>query len=547
MKSNFQLILSAMMIAQSATVYGQAPVGSVNPIVGGSSNGPTIIGSQAGDYNINQVTQDNTKVMLAILQRTDKIQDVDRQYLLGIAERMNTKLNELNDLRIKLVTMSRALEMQPLDKYLQLITEVDQKNQALILDLSTSTVINRESLPSYSPIQVGGTTATVNNYGEIRFDELTKRVDTIRTTLISSMNDLKFLNLVSPVGQPVQITSNALNPNLQGIRILTRQQIEQYREKIEMSLTLNEDTVLLQQRYVDQVVNLINQFVTNYGTSEWLRFTDDNDAKARRESFERITDAFQRRSFLRKKYGIRMGAIQPKGEYPKRIANFEKFALQPLREALGVLNRAAAMNDIELQAAFENTRNFVQMYDEKVTPVLKSRSVILSHDDKKMDFSSSDTGFLVRVNSTVTFLTGQRPTAEILLSIMRLILSDIQEEMMLSMNKVEAMKNYHDAKYRATDALKAANNKRICEIDFTLSANAHQRNCVPLGITRKAAQLVGGSGQGVAETFSALLNIYEYDLKADRQDAENARKILEAALAAGNDQAKEDEENDLFN
>lgn len=540
---SFSILLSGLILAQSALVYGQN-IGTVNPIVGGSGN--SFIGT-SGDYNINQVTQDNTKVMLSILERTNQIQDIDRQYLLSISERMNSKLNEINNLRMKLVKMSRALELQKLADFISIINDVEEKNQALILDLATSTTITRESLPSFSPVQVGNMSATVNNFGNVDLSKLTKDVDSQRKLMLDNMNNLKIRNLVSPVGQPVEILQNALNPDLKGIRILTKEQIQDMTLKVQLAMTLDESTVELQQKMVDQTVNLVNSFVNNYGSSEWLRFTDDNDGKARVIAFKQVTDAFMRRSFLRKKYGIRMGAIQSDG-YPKQIVNFEQFALQPIKLALKSLKREAAVSDTELQAAFESARNFVQLYDEKVTPVLKSKDVIMKNEGKQMEFSSSDTGFIVKANSALTYLTGQRATAEVLLSIMRLVLSDVREEMMLSQNSIEEMKSYHDAKYRSTNELKQDNNKRICEIDFTLSQEVHNRNCKAIGVNTKATQIVGGNGKSMAEIFSTMMNNIEYIEKASRQDAVNAKKILDAAIRAGNDQEEQDSKDDgLFN
>lgn len=536
------LALATMIFLQVTQTYAQN-VGTISPIVGGQGN----VLADSGDYNINQVTQDNTKIVLQVLQDSKIAAQIDREYIAGIAERFNQKLSELNTLRMKLVKMSNSLQMVQLQDYLNVVNEINEKNEALVLDLSTSTVLTRESLPSFSPIRAGSLQIDVNTAGSVNLSPLVSNVDAARQDLLAKANNVQIVGrLVTPMGHPFNITSNALTPNLAGVRILSLDQIKKLNTEIADAMTLDEDTIQYQRDMVDFTVNSINQFVTEYGTSEWLRFSNENDMKAQGESFKRITDAFYRRSYLRKKYGIRMGAIQSVG-YPKSIANLEAFGLQPLREALKSFRRDAAVSDLELDAAFAAARQFVELYDQKVTPVLKSRKEIMMNKDKELEYSSADTGFIVKANSAITFLTGQRQTSEILLSIMRLVLADIREEKMLAAGELEAMKTYHDAKYRSTTELKEASNKRICEIDFTLSQAVHDANCKKYGV-KKATRPVIVRGTSMAEIFGGMVSQIETVEKARRQDALQKQKLVEAAIAAGNDQGSQDaEDSSQFN
>ncbi len=540
LKKNVCLILATVMFAQVTQVY--AAVGNITPITSGGN-----VLADSGDYNINQVTQNNTQVMMEVIKSTNLAAAIDREYIAGIAERMNSKLSELNSLRVKLVKMSTSLTQVQLQDYLNVVNEVNEKNEALTLDLATSTSLTRESLPSYSPVEVGNMKATVNTAGNVDLSPLTKRIEAARNELLQRMNNTKIENrIVTPLGHPFQVSSNALTPNMAGVRILTRDQIKQYNQEIQEAMTLDEDTIQYQRDMVDYTVNVINQFVTNYGTSEWLRFTNENDMKAQGESFKKILDVFARRSYLRKKYGMRMGAIQSQG-YPKQIVNLESFGLQPIKEAVKSFRRDAAVSDTELSAAFESARQFVELYDQKITPVLKSGKDIMLNKDKQLEYSSKDTGFIVKANSAVTYLTGQRHTAEILLSIMRFVLSDIREEMMLASNENEAMKQYHDSKYRATAELKKENNTRICQIDYTLSQAVHDANCKAL-VAQKAKRATIVRGDTISEIFGAMMSQIETVEKGRRQDAAQKQKLVEAALEAGNDKGAQDEnDGGLFN
>lgn len=523
-------------------------VGTIQPIVGGGK-GDTFIGAP-GDYNMNQITQDNTRVMLEILKQTEKIQEIDRAYLMGVVERLNAHLADLIGYNVKFHELAQkaALEYVDFQEYLTLLNKIRAKNEILETEILTQTLITRETLPSYDPLEFSGVNGRVPNYGNIDMSPVMTKVDAVRAKLIAEMNAVPFYNLVTPVGQRITITENALSPDLRGLNILTAQQIQQYEDEIKELITLSRPTYQYQRNYTDRTVTLILNFVKSYGKDEWLRFTNDNDGRARAEAFTQITDAFYRRSYLRKKYGIRMGAIQSRG-YPKQIANVETFGfqLQPVKVALESLRREPAENDIEVQNAFEAARNFVELYDAKITPIFASRDDILSNPDKSLEYSSPDTGFLVRANSAITYVTGQRRTAEALLMIMRLILSDIREEMMLLQNDHLAMANYHDAKYRATAEMKVENNIKICTIDWTLPMSTHQSVCEPLGVRRKAQRPTSTTGTSIQEIFSNLLAQYENVERARRQEATFKQELITAARQSLYTDEDLDGLGDLFN
>jgi hypothetical protein len=537
-KKSFVVLMSSLMMAQSLMAQSPTQVaGSVNPITGMGGGMTCIGGPGTCNMDINKVTQDNTAIMLKVLDQAALAQKIDRDYLAGIAERMNAKLQELNSIRTKMQALSLKLDgMGQFADYISLVNQANEKSQALQLELQTTTLLTRESLPSYSVLQAGNMNASSSNTGNVNMGPLTAAVEKARAELMAQMDGLRFTNLVTPVGQKVPTPERALSPSLAGLKILSESQIQEYNDEIQEKMTLKEQTKTYQKQYVNELVNKINSFVTNYGTEEFLRFPDandqSNDSVARASAFKGLTDAFYRRSYLRKKYGIRMGAIQSMN-YDKRILKWDKYGLQPLKTAMGSFRREAAMGESEIDNAFESVRNFVQTYDEKITPVLGSKKTVLERKGKKMEFSSADTGFLVRANSAFTFLTGQRPTAEALLMIMRLVLSDIQEEKMLMQSEMEAMKTYHDSKYRATAEMKSEDNKKICQMDFSLSTETHNGACKPLGINIKAKQSIGGDGRSISEIFGKIMSQYETSERARRQEANMKKQLIDAANEAG--------------
>lgn len=542
MKKQVYFFIAGMLTFQTFS-YAQ----NATAIVAGSRNGSTFVGN-AGKYDMNNISQDNTQIMLKVLDQNRDVQKADREFLLSTVARFNSHLKEIAELKIKFDQLSQKASLGTVnfEEYLNLVNQIKAKNSILEVELATQTSISRESLPSYSAAAAGDAKASVSTYGNIDLSALTGKINNVRGSLLADINNSQFKFLLTPLGQTISVNANALSPDLSKIAILSSDKIQELDEEIKLLTTMKRETKVYQQQFVDKSVTLINSFVESYGTSEWLRFQDANDSDAMKISFKNITDAFYGRSYLRKKYGLRMGAIQTKG-YPKSIANVERIgmALQPMKIALSSLRREAALTDVDVQSAFESARNFVQLFDEKTTAVLQDAKKTMA--GKKAEFSVREIGFVVRANSSITYLTGQRQTAEVLLMVMRLVLADAREEMMLLQNDRDALAAYHDAKYRSTDEVKKESNIRICKIDYMLSVDAHTKNCAPLGVARKAVRPTSNGGSSIVEIFSNLMAQYENVEKSRRQEADMKQQLLEAARSALKTDADKKEEDNLFN
>lgn len=541
-----RLIISTVAMMQFASVLAQAQaVPAVTPILDTRSSNDVIIGGP-GNYNYNRISQDNTAIALKLLEQVQGLQKQDRDYLLEVSNRLNGHLKDLISLQFQLLALSQKSYTSPVDlqEILRLGNVLREKDQVLSVDLATNTIITRDSLPSYSPIGVQSNPVDVPSGANINFTALTQRIDALRMKIYNESNALQFKLVVTPNGQPLSITANALNPDINGIYSLTPAQIQDLVNQVTELRTPTKATRDVGGRYVDLSVTLLNQFVNNYAKTEWMRFTNDNDGKALKEAYKQIIDVFYYRSYIRKKYGIRIGALQPVN-YNKIVINLENFGIQPLKMALTSFRREAAETQPDVLQAFESARNFVELYDAKITPVFAKRADILKNKDKSLEYSSQDTSFIVRANSAITWLTGQRRTSEVLLMLMRLVLSDIREEMMLIEGNRLAMGSYHDAKYRSTPETKLDANQKICRTDWTLPAQVFQAQCPAIGIKTPARPAVGMGGRSVPEMVSQLLSQIDLVENARSQDAES--KLLLIQMARGSmSQQTNDELNDLF-
>lgn len=530
------LVVTSLLASPFANA--QIPAG-----VQGPANGNQQV-ITAGNYS--QRTLDETKVALALLQQQKNVAAEDMAYLKEVVGRLASHINDSSDgliaLQLKFLALGQKSQQSPiaLAEYLQQVNQIRAKNAILASEIETNTLITRESLPSYDALNVGGTQVSALQAGNVNMAPTMARFTKLRTDLLAQINNTEFGMVITPSNEQVKVPEgNALNASLKGLEVLNAQQIQRLRNDIAEATGITRQTKIYQDKMVGLTSTLIREFVASVGTSEWLRATNENDNLARAEKFKSITNAFYYRSFLRQKSGARIGAIQTSA-YDKRKFNIEKFAMQPLKDALGMFRNQAATSEVELQQAFENIRNFVQLYDEKITPVFGKKKT----QPKKGDFLSNDTGFLVRANSLFTKATGQTRTAESLLMIMRLALADVREEMMLARGEVLEQKAYHDQRYRSTPELKEAANNKICVIDYDMPAASFAKNCAPKGFKQRA--LVGDPNNMMilAQGFNGQMKSVE----AKRaRDARRAQELIDAAAAAGNPGAAEQEADDQFN
>lgn len=589
MKRTLMTGMSFIVGMSSFTAYSQTPPVGVS-VIGGVNGGTTGFLS-AGQYDIKNIQQDNSKVFEQAIGHLKDMQKIDRDYLNEINARLLNGTKGLIDLarRFNELSQSASIGTVALEDYLKLINQIRQAEQNFSAELDALTLVTRETLPSQTSVSIGDAKVEIGSAGNINMAPVTQRFATLRDNLMRDMNGLKFPFIVTKLNQRISILDNALTPNLQGLQIMTADEIRAKTDEMQELLALDGSTTRLQVRYIERLRIDIRQFVEDYGTEEAFRFRDENDRQAKMQGFQLIQDAFYRRSYLRRKYGIPMGALRT-SVYKKSMANIEKFteSFRPLSEYLTMIEPQPAIQRAEVMKAFENARNFVQLYDEKVTPIFSKdaaakraanqrpaleenasyfdklvrggqnagdwvssqfagREEIMSAADKKLEYSSPDTGFLVRANSAITFLTGRQPTAEVMLAVMRMVLADAREELMLLQNDRAALQAYHNQRFQATPELKSDSLKRICQMDFTLSDSTHKANCVPLGVTYKASAPRGQPGSDISGLFLGLLNQYQMVEAAKAQQAENIRQLVAAARASGvNAEEQQSQEDDLF-
>ncbi len=464
-------VLAPALVASFAftpVAFSQTQVdGTIATVQSGSAIGF----NQDGTYDFNQVSQDNTRVIQDILNRKEDLNQQDRAFLESVVDRMNTQLADILVIRDEIRKMSQdslAKEVS-LDDFLAVSNKLRTALDTLDRELDLNTVITADSLPSATEISVGDQDITSPTVGNIDFGPLVERVNGQKSSILSDLDNYSVKVITEMLDSREFSGAQAfLNPDLACLQIIGPDRLEELNLQIEENNQLTRKTKDLLQGLVDSLPSLIQNFVTEYGTSEWLRFTNENDAMAAREEFMKIQELFFVRSYMRARYQIPIGAFQPGPSFDanKWILNLEDLTHQPLVQALKSENwsRTLAVTDLELVQAFAKVRHFVEMYDKKTIDAFASRDDLDAREEAN-NYTAKDVGFVTRINAAFTWATDQRATTEVLLGILKLMLNDIREEMMLTSFDNTAQQNFHEQNYFATPAMADNSARIICKVD----------------------------------------------------------------------------------
>lgn len=592
-KKKMSLFIVGMVLAQELTYtqamaqQAQAP-GTI--VIGGQG---AVSGFQsAGDYNINQTVMNFSQVAEKILDSRNANNQQDREYLQAISKRIAQSFQALVEKRKQFIKMSQDSQLQvgvKLSSYLALVNEINAMIDSIRIEIQTSSLISKDTLPS-NGIKIGN---QVIDTGSNSIIDMTKAMEPFLNDLnafIEQLNNVRFGKLEHK-GAWNSVSENALNPDLTKWPQMTPEEIQKAVEDIEKLSIVSTDTMRRQQFLADVVVSKVKEFIRMAGTEEFLRFRNDNDKSAFSVIYNEIEKAFFVRSYLRRKYGLQMGAIQSTS-YPKVIFNgervFKKEFLFPVATALNSIRSQTASADADLLRAFNDARQFVEQYDKMLTPILSTEAakkraeqaktelpkeaslwqiakakgadlykqavaqfaskeeimakkpVIMGENEKDMAYNSDDTGFMARMSGLLTTVTGQVSTTEALLAVMRLVLADIREELMLSQADWSAMQSYHFKRFMNGNAQIDKSFKTMCDVDNTLTPDARARaKAVTNGrvtCTPAPTGIFGNINRGGANVVTAARNLitqYENVDKSRAIQARNLRNLVESAIAAG--------------
>lgn len=476
---------SSLVLAQTKPLTASGGFGLVAPIV-----------AQPGQYDIQQ--RDVSLLLQEALKRAGEVQESDRRYLDQTVESLRLASNQYIQLLLvgefkKLSDISVAGQTVPVLKFLETLNQVRGSRAALINQLQILDGL-QSALPSDISIPDGKNSLNLPQARKINFSA-------ISTKIFEQVHKAEFLANNYPFviehTAGLQIIPNqsgsALNPVLQ-FPLLTGSQIAELQKKARRLSTPDAEFERSAESHGNLLKRLISVFVNQYGRMEAYRFRDAELARARADQFEQIVNAFWMRSYLRQVYGVRVGALLP-ANYKKRWMNTDLILV--LTEQLtqfSELTGPSQINDSDLMKAMEDIRMYLSVLGQRTEKILVG-----------------DASVIARLNSFITLMKGERPTAEALLMIMQLVAADIKEEQILATGfGLDSLVTFYQSRWKSTPQDIEINKKRVCAFDhlFNLQTNASQ--CYQ-----------GNPESGVKGVFVKMND----SLNAMSADIENANKI----------------------
>lgn len=496
-----------------------------------------VIVAEKGKYEITDTQV--TPVLQTILNRDAKVKDEDRAYIISVEKQVRAEYNNLmkavlGDFTTLSNQTTQGDQMVKAADFMKQVQKINELKASLEIAVDSLTSL-ADSMPSASTVNLEGTNQTASQYFNVNFDKLVKVYQDKTAALLDAANKLSFKIQLSN-GIPQVITENALSPKL-NTPLYTPAQLEGMQKEIgditaKIEVRLYKDREDLGAKLKENIAT----FAQMYGEDESYRFRGNKDKDgntietyygARNKMYTDMVNLFWTRSYLRAKYGMQLGAIQPT-KYVKKAGNIDKFTIRT--RTMNSFRQELAVNKTELDAAFENMRNWMILADERSQEIF-APNVGLSKG--KNLFAA----LLVKANALKTFIAGNRPNAEVSLMVARLLFADIMEEQMLQQTGGRnQLFNFYKTRYQTSDENKSLYAGMKCNFDKYYAASASgQRECSAALAGQIKDINAGGAGDinGILSTINDKMMISQSDVdRANSLRNEITKSVMSGATAS---------------
>lgn len=478
-----------------------------NPSVAAPFTGYSPLTVAPGEFQI--TSKDVSAIMTALINREGDVADNDRAYLDQLAAQTATDLNAYTDLLIvgdfkKLsdeVLGGRSAGIT-LDRFLETLNQVKAARVRIENKLALYQTLS-EALPSDRQIDDGKTVHQLPQPRKINFGPITSVVKEKMNAAEAIANNYPFIivkGLQTDIIPPNSGT--ALNPKLK-IQLLDATQFAARLKEIQKALVPSNEYIGLIRDFYADWKDMIAGFITRYGRMETYRFRDKALSDARARELESIVTGAWMISYSRFVNGTRQGAILP-ATYNKRYANIDLLTvsleeLQTFREETS----PDAISDNDLNDAIESYRNALKVLNQRTVKILDGDASILS-----------------RANSAITWIKGERPTAEALLLIVQLLAANVKEEQIIANGRgFDELEAFYNQRWRSTPEDEKVTDQRICAFDHIYNTqNRPTSNCY----------MGGDTGKGIKADFTRLNDELLQQSILINQSAEARRQLTRA-------------------
>jgi len=427
MKSKTQLWLAAVMATATLNAHGQANL-NVLASAGGSGN----VFGQAGDINLTSYDKNTLETLL--VKHFQQNQKEDREYIQSLVREIEIHMSNilqeayrsggLREMADKSLT-SRRIDfvdyLAATRSFEKMLADTQLKIQGLLTIPSSlrgaqNVTVNgqvRTEIPAALKVDL---TAVQNHYQA----QLNK--------VFEGLNKMTFLLDINGITQ--QVKGISFRPD----RIpFNAAEIKKMRDEAIRDLALI-------RAKVEEDVNQFNLYTRRqlmasirvFGKSQKYRLQLNQEGKD--QNIQDLEELFWARSYMRAMYGEKLGTFAV--DYTKRQLNWDFFATD---------------NNLQFVGDFIRSDEQLTEFQDKLTVALVTQT------SRSREVLARETSLLDRVVSAITWVKGEAPLAEINTVILKLMLGDIQEEMMLSKGGgLKAMRAQYRTRYYKDAASEAA-------------------------------------------------------------------------------------------
>lgn len=429
MTKNSTLLLALLMASSPMTVNAQAS--SLN-ILAGTGRSGNVFG-QAGDINLTSYDKNQLEAML--VKHFQSNQKEDREYVESLVKEIESRigsileeayrpngLREMSDLSLSSRRIAFLDYLGATRSFENMIAQARLRIQGLLsipssLRGSQNVTINgqtRTEIPAALKVDL---TAVQNHYN----GELSK--------LVGILSKLTFLLDIG--GVPTQVQGISFRPekipfNPAELAIMREEAVKDLAyAKVGVESRIDEFNLYARRQLLASI--------RVFGQSQ--RYRLQLNQEGRDQNLENLEEIFWARSYLRAMYGEKIGTFAV--DYKKQQINWDFFS---------------SRNNIQLMAEFIRNDSELMDYQDKLA------NALVTQTSRSREILSRETSLLDRLMSTITFVRGEAPLTAINTAILKLIMGDIQEEMMLS--KGGGLREMR-AQYRARFYKDEASEKRV--------------------------------------------------------------------------------------
>ncbi|HLE11049.1 MAG: hypothetical protein A2504_01875 [Bdellovibrionales bacterium RIFOXYD12_FULL_39_22] len=414
----FWVVMSASFLLTSATIYS-------NPVSLGGAGIGNVVNLQNGATTFE--TFDRGELEAKFLDLLSERQKEDRDYILDAVEKLDAAFADLieSDLMVVQDLANRSSAGGEIIDYKEFFSATKNlKSAELRIQNKIKTLTALPSIVGSAPAaQLEGSVVSIPNYGNMDFSPLIEHYTTQLNEQMAAARALRIL-VSLPNGQTKYVEKLEVKTD----QPLTAAQLNEMRNEAAMLRIIEDVDARSIDTYNQFTKASIYEFIRTFGISQKRRLDLNSEGMAK--TLQALEEAFWTRSYLRSVYGVQLGTFAI--EYNKQQLNWDFFA---------------SSNSLQFVSEFVRDTNELIAFQDKIYTAL------ITQESRSKKLIGEEISLLAGINSFKTMLAGDRSLAKANSLILKLMLADLEEELIVSKGGglKEMREHYRKRYYKSED------------------------------------------------------------------------------------------------